>query len=217
MKRQWKKYRNRNSTEGDCQLITAVNAYYYLTGKTVNNEDYEKYIDLVGCRHGSAISIEKVWKKLGIKSIWEGRSLLDFTTRTIGNKLPFRVESEKKKKIPLPLEFNIWHKRYGFHSTLIVDHEPRVDCFRVTNFKYGTSIEGWAFTEDLHHFEARMPTVAKGITYRLFGLKNDLKSEKIKKMWKKQQRLEKNTKGKITAKNILKEEKFTRKLKEAIQ
>ncbi|GAG89753.1 unnamed protein product, partial [marine sediment metagenome] len=68
MKKQWKKYRNRNSTEGDCQLITAVNAYYYLTGKTVNDEDYEKYVDLVGTGHGSAISIEKVWRKLGIKS-----------------------------------------------------------------------------------------------------------------------------------------------------
>jgi len=185
MKRDPSKYIWKNKIGADCQLVTAVNAYYYLTGELVDDITYENYVDLCKCRNGSAISIEKVWKRLGIDIIWAGNSLLDFKTRCYGNDLPIRIKRERKKKIPLPLEFNIWHKDYGFHSTLIVDHEPRVDCYKITNFKSETSHDGWIFAEDIYKFERRMPN-NNGVIFRLFGLKSDPISKEIKKLWKKQ-------------------------------
>lgn len=50
MEKQWEKYIKKNRTDGDCQLVTAVNAYCYLTGKTISNEEYDNLVDLVGCR-----------------------------------------------------------------------------------------------------------------------------------------------------------------------
>ena len=104
MKRNWKRYINKNRTEGDCQLVTAVNAYYYLTGKIVSDEDYEKYVDLAGCRYGSAISMEKVWKKLGIEIVWEGLSLLDLTCDIHELDLCDAI-CGRKHRLPLPIEF----------------------------------------------------------------------------------------------------------------
>lgn len=132
MKFDYIKFRQKNKTEGDCQLISAVNAYYFLTGKYVSDDRYEKFIDLCRCKHGSAISIEKVWKKLGIGIIKEFKK----------HDLP------KKIKPILPLEVRVWHPHYGFHSVLIIDHEPITDSHLVTNFRYATNSVGWIFRED---------------------------------------------------------------------
>jgi len=136
MKRDWCKYVHRNRTQGDCQLVTAANAYYYLTGKTITKRRYERLIDLCGCRHGSATCIEKVHKELKIEPKKLYLSVFEFTFG---------------KKILLPMELNVWHKYYGFHSVLIVDFERRVNAVRITNFKYATS-DGWIFLDDLSHF-----------------------------------------------------------------
>jgi hypothetical protein len=135
--RDWNGYISSNRTEGDCQLVTAVNAYYYLTGKTVSEKRYEKFVDVAKCRHGSAISIGDVWKKLGIRE--EKRYCHIFCT------------IEKGKRF-LPLEINVWHKCFGFHSVLAVEWEWRTEALRVTNFRRVVSNTGWIFLEDLHHF-----------------------------------------------------------------
>lgn len=151
MNRDWLKYINKN-LYSECQLITALNAYYYLTGKCIRQKSkrYEKLVDLVGARYGSAINIEKVWNKLGLRVIKEGNSLFDF------------------KPTDLPLEYSIWHKKYGFHSTLIVNYNIEVDAVQITNFDKVTNWLGWMFKEDMYMYAEQCGD--KPI-YRLFGLK----------------------------------------------
>jgi len=152
--RDWNKYIHQNKYS-ECQLISALNAYYYLTGKCIKQDSkkYENLVDLVKARNGSAIGIEKAWNKLGIKIVKESNSILDFV---------------KNDTIQCPLEYNIWHKRYGFHSTLIVDHDSKIDVCRITNFKWIATLDGWMFREDMYQFEQ---AVTGRKTYRLFGLK----------------------------------------------
>lgn len=154
--RDWNKYLN-TQNYSECQLVTAINAYYYLTGKTIkqNSKKYENLVDLVKARNGSAICIEKAWKRLGIKEITVSNTLNDFIRCTDGT-------------IHLPLEYNIWHPRYGLHSTLIVNHNVEVDAVQVTNFKWETTLTGWIFREDLFKFENGFSSTH---AYRLFGLK----------------------------------------------
>ena len=133
MKRNWYKYRNKNTTCCDCQLVSAVNAYYYLTGKVISDKYYEKLIDLSKCRHGSAIDIHKVWKRLGI-----------------GIKKEFRKYG--MEKMYLPAETRIWHPHYGFHSVLIVQYEVITNSYRVTNFRYETTTDGWIYKEDFDKY-----------------------------------------------------------------
>lgn len=154
--KEWDNYIQKNKYS-ECQLITALNAYYYLTGKYIKQDSkrYETLVDLAGARHGSAICIEKVWDKLGVKVIKESNSILDFIC---------------DKKALFPIEYSIWHKRYGFHSTLIVDYEPKSDAVRITNFDKVTTFDGWIFREDLYQFETTIGGHRK--TYRLFGKVN---------------------------------------------
>lgn len=156
MRRDWKKYLNKQKYS-ECQLITAINAYYFLTGKTLEQDsnEYEDLVTLCGARYGSATSIEKIYKRLNLKIIWSGSSLFD-------------LEYKGGQKIPLPIEFNCWHKKTGFHSTLIVDHVIKCGVYRITNFKYATSIEGWMFTEDLYQFETRR--IRGNKMFKLFGI-----------------------------------------------
>lgn len=175
IRRDWRKYHNRQNYM-DCQLVTALNALYYLTGKHIkqDSEEYESLVDLVKARHGSAISIKKAHKKFGLKVIGEFRSLFDFEYEFQLNpkheedpsKYPMFKGGRKRTKIPLPMEFNVWHKQTGFHSTCIVDHELKTGCFRIANFKWATSLNGWVFKEDLYQWER----AASNCEYRLFGL-----------------------------------------------
>ena len=60
-------------------------------------------------------------------------------------------ESEElPEKVPLPLQANIWYKRYGHHSVAIIDYNKKTNALRVTNLKYLTSTIGWIFQEDLY-------------------------------------------------------------------
>jgi len=144
MKREWKDYHN-TQLYSECQLVTALNAYYHLTGKVIkqNSKRYESLVDLCGARHGSAISIDKVHKKLGLK-----------IAKLMFN--PFYTDTKKGfhriKKIKLPLEISVWHKSVGYHSVLMVDYEPKTEACRITNFKGATNRAGWIFEEDLQHY-----------------------------------------------------------------
>lgn len=169
MKRYWEKYINKNKDGfADCQLVAALNAYYYLTGKVYCEQSsnfYDYLIYMCGGWHGAAIDIKKVHEKLGIKILKTYDSLIDITTYK--NVKGFTAR-DKKKKIPLPLEVGVWEKHYGYHSVLIVDHEPRVNCYRITNFKYVTNLQGWMFAEDLYQY---LKTIDHA--YKLYGLESD--------------------------------------------
>jgi len=164
--RHWDKFINKNKTEGDCQLVSTVNAYYHLTGKTIPSEKYEEFIDLCGCRHGSTMSIEKVWRKLGLKIIKRYDSLFDVDHKEVSRK---GVIDYKTIKIPLPMELSVWHKKCGHHSVLIVDHEIKTNCYRITNFPWETNMQGWMFAEDLYKFARSGSRDGKNI-YRLLAV-----------------------------------------------
>ena len=178
MKRKWQKYINNNKIGADCQLVTAVNAYYYLTGKTVDDATYEKYVDLCGCRHGSAVNIEKIWKKLGIEVVWEGNFLSDLVGRR---------KTKRKTKMPLPIEFRAWSMEYGFHSTLIVNSVANPCCYRITNFKKNSTHDGWIFDSELYKYKS-FCSQRDGNMYRLFGLKGDKKYRALKERSKRNKR-----------------------------
>lgn len=179
MKRDWKKYLHHNKRGyGDCQLITALNACYYITGKQYcaqDSEEYEKLVNITGCRHGAAINIERAHKRLGIEVIWSGNSIFDL------------MEILNVKRIPLPLEWNVWSWGYGFHSTLIVDHVPKCRCFRITNFNKETNPDGWIFEWDMYKY-SNFSNQRGAELFRLFSLKGDPINRPTKIKWKKQKK-----------------------------
>jgi len=126
----WNDYRHKNETEGDCQLITAVNAYAFLYDECVCCDYYEHLIELCGCRYGAAIAIKKAWAELGIEPYSPCMHL---------------------DNPDLPFEITTSTKHYGQHSCLAVDFNQDVEAYRITNFKRMTSASGWIFDEDLHY------------------------------------------------------------------
>ncbi|MFW9871647.1 MAG: hypothetical protein ACFFG0_01005 [Candidatus Thorarchaeota archaeon] len=138
MKREWLKFRNENSRNhkkyySDCQVVTAVNAYYFLTGNIIKKSSYFDLCELAGACYGSAISIEKVHKKLDLETF-------DYTNHF------------DEVEIEYPIEMKVWHPRYGFHSTLIIDYEIKCKALQITNFKYATTVGGWLWEEDLNFY-----------------------------------------------------------------
>jgi len=165
--RKWINYRNRNTVDCcDCQVVSAVNAYYYLTGKIVPNKRYDKFIDLCACRSGSAIHIEKVWNKLGIKII-NSFKRIDLNPTNISKRLP--------------LEARVWHPHYGFHSVLIVQYEPITNSYRIANFCQETTTDGWMYAQNFRLFldpdlewckcESKRPYHRTSNDFHQFGLK----------------------------------------------
>lgn len=157
----WNEYINNNSKikkySTDCQLVTAVNAYYHLTGKVVkqNSNKYKELAELCGCCYGSCIDIKKAWKQLGI--IEDER---------------FKWHSfDKYLKEGCFIELSIWHKKYGFHSCAIVDYELETKTVRIANFKWETSVDGWMLLENIEPFLINNPNKSKpfyhGRTFKL--------------------------------------------------
>jgi len=132
--REWENYIYKNRSDGDCSLLSMANAYHFLTGKIVNEKLYEKLIDDCGCRHGACINLKKAFKALNL---------------CIDKSYNYFVDGSIDV---LPLEINVWHKFFGFHSILAVDWEPKTEAFRVTNFRHIASTSGWIFKEDLYNF-----------------------------------------------------------------
>jgi len=132
------KYIHKNKREGDCQLVSIVNAYYFLTGKTVSDELYNELADKCGCVAGSCIDTKPALDKLNL---------------CIKHKWSYLPSGEDV----LPLEINVWHKYFGFHSVLAIDWEPRTECFKVLNFKHVASNNSWIFLEDLLHYVIENP------------------------------------------------------------
>ena len=124
----------------ECQLVTVLNARYYLTGEVIkqDSQEYEDLVELCGARYGSAICIEKVYERLNL----------------VIKKHHFGLIEDGAD---LPIDISIWHKAYGFHSVCAVDYEPRTRAFRIPNFKWATNLDGWIFGEDLNNFTRLNP------------------------------------------------------------
>jgi hypothetical protein len=137
--RKWENYIHRNKSDGDCQLVSAANAYYYLTGKIIDDKLYESLIDECGCRCGACINIKKAYDRIGLY---------------VKNSYNYFVSGNMKV---LPLEINVWHKFFGYHSIIALDWESKTDAFRITNFRHVASASGWVFSEDLDHFVINNP------------------------------------------------------------
>jgi len=146
-KRKWERYIYENRFCGDCQLVTAVNAYYFLTGKTVSRKAYDQLAKDTACTSGAAIGIDKAHKRLGIRRGDAWSWVYDWVGGR-GSEVVDRIKLVAK----LPLEVTVWHKGYGFHSVLIVDFEPVTRSVRVTGFKKATNDRGWMYWEDFHHY-----------------------------------------------------------------
>lgn len=123
----------------DCQVVTAANACYVLTGKNFiqDSDEYRELCELAGAVAGSAICIGKVYDLLGLATCDETHGLLDYDDNFSGLGTDYVIEA------------NIWYKRYGFHSVSVIDYEPHCRAFRVPNLKWLTTDDGWIFYEDL--------------------------------------------------------------------
>ena len=137
--RNWNKFLHYQKFGSECKVTTAMNVYYYLTGKQIkiDSKRYDSLVDLAGARHGTAICVEKVWKRLGLEIV------NTFTQNDV-----FRDFIICRRKIKLPMEATIQHKYYHFHSVLIVDQDVNKEMFRIANFRYACSKLGWIFYED---------------------------------------------------------------------
>lgn len=125
-------YITKNRYPYDCQVVTAVNAYTYLTGKTIpDKKRYKKFLALVSCNYGGSMFPERLWKRLGIRI----KRTFDWYGTDIDNSY-------------LPFEARISHPNYGNHSVLVVDIDKKTKTCLVLNFLYGTSSDGWVFIED---------------------------------------------------------------------
>ena len=135
MKKIWEKYLQENKHGQDCQLVSIANAYYFLTGEVVEKKQYTELTTLCGCVAGSCININK------------GMEVLKIHTK---KNFLYLVNS-------LPLEINVWHKFFGFHSILAVEWNKKLEAYRVINFNRVASSLGWIFKEDLMHYTTLNP------------------------------------------------------------
>lgn len=93
-----------NQKYAECQLVTAINSAIMLGQPFIGPEtsEYERLVDLVGARYGSAISIQKAWDYLRLDS-----ELLPSE---------FRVLSHYKED---PFEVGVWTEKHGYHSVMV--------------------------------------------------------------------------------------------------
>jgi len=195
----WKPYINRQKCS-ECQLVTALNAYTYLHGRPYceqDSDEYERLVDMVGARHGSAIHIERAWKLLGIWPVARYISFDDVLSHSPSHiymkRLPHdrnsnwskrvtwvkrngTIQRQSKSKAVLPAEVTIWHPTVGYHSCLIIDRNEALDMVRVSNFKHDTHWSGWMFVSELKCLESRVTSGKDGLNsdgqqwlYRVFG------------------------------------------------
>jgi len=175
--RRWENYIN-HQKYSECQLVTALNAYYYLTGKQYCkpfSDEYEELVDLCAARHGSAIFINKIHKKLNLEITEKHKFIEGFFYDDDMNR--------KNTKLPLPINAVIHHRLTGFHSVLIVDHIVKCEAVRVANFRYETR-NGWIFIDDLKLYASPCFSGDDGINskgkkwnFRLYKLKNGISDE----------------------------------------
>jgi hypothetical protein len=96
----------------ECQLVTAINAAVFLGESSIERgcPEYERLVDAIGARDGSAVDIGRAHSHLGIK-----------------RKPLFHIDGisweaiEEKLEECHPVELSVWHKTVGFHSVLVTN------------------------------------------------------------------------------------------------
>jgi len=148
MNRPWIGYQNTQKYI-ECQLVSALNAYYYLTGDQIpiGSEGYEELVDLTNGRDIACLCMSPLYERLGIKVIKTFDSHKEFI-----NNLVFPLEK---------IVFGV------LHSVLIIDWEPHNKRLRITNFG-ATDSEGWV-SEELFFQSIRVKDENYG-SYKLFDL-----------------------------------------------
>lgn len=148
MLRNWGGFQNTQNYI-ECQLVSALNAYYYLTGNIIKigSEGYEELVDLSGGRHMPCLCMSPIYERLGIK---------------IEN--TFDSHEEFINDLVFPME-KIVHG--ALHSVLIVDWKPSKKYLRVTNFG-PTNFEGWV-SEEVFFRSIQTKDINYG-KYKLFSL-----------------------------------------------
>ena len=147
MIRSWEGFQNTQNYL-ECQLVSALNAYYYLTGKRIEigSEGYEELVDLSGGRNRTCLCMSPIYERLGIK--------IEKT---------FDSSDEFVNNLVFPME-KIVHG--GLHSVLITDWDTSNKKVRLTNF--GVSEDGWV-TEETFRSAIKMKDSNFG-KYKLFSL-----------------------------------------------
>lgn len=153
--RRWKNYRH-TQLYSECQLISALNALYYLkglAGPSMGSNEYEALVDLIKARSGASLCVNLAHEKFGLSIIskFDREGLLEIIHDP-----------------PLPLEVSIWTQQYGHHSILIVDKNP--GCLRVTNLnKILKENMGWINIATFIKFIPNFPNCQP--TAKLLGVK----------------------------------------------
>lgn len=148
LNRSWDGFQNTQNYI-ECQLVSALNAYYYLTGDKIEigSEGYEELVDLTNGRNMPCLCMSPLYERLGLKI-----------------KKTFDSPKEFMNNLSFPME-KIVHG--ALHSVLIVDWEPENKRLRVTNFGR-TDKEGWISEEDF--FRSTQIKDANYGSYKLFEL-----------------------------------------------
>ena len=97
----------------ECQLVAVINAAAYLGEPLVDptSDEYERLVDLVGARHGSAISIR--WAVQHLRLIRHDIEPLD-------------ADAIRRQTVSgRPVQVTIEHPTVGFHAVLLTDDNGR--------------------------------------------------------------------------------------------
>jgi len=142
----------------ECQLVSAINAAVYLGEPLVDpsSEEYERLVDLVGARHGSALHIRDAVRYL---------RLVRYELKPISlNNLQAKTLSGH------PVSVNTWHRDVGFHSVLLTDpDETTVRAWNIGIKKYRKGRVGWKRLCEL--IAAVAPRLRRADWYELDPLK----------------------------------------------
>lgn len=123
----------------ECQLVSALNAAYHLGEKYIDpdSEEYERLVDLVLARNGSAITIEYAYRYLRLK---------------YGDVKPCWESIEFAMEMKLPVGMGLSTKKYGSHSALIVkkayDNSRGGYKLKVPNLSHYTNKQMWIHWEE---------------------------------------------------------------------
>jgi len=129
--------------------VTALNAYYYLTGEqiVINSEGYEELVDLTNGRNMPCLCMSPVYERLGIKI-----------------KKTFDSSDEFLNNLVFPMEKIV---QGALHSVLIIDWEPQNKQLRITNYG-ATNSDGWISEKSFFRSIQRKDKYFG--SYKLFGL-----------------------------------------------
>lgn len=118
---EYKNFKHQNTYKDDCSVVTAVNAYYFLTGKTIHTDKkYYRHLCELNKKDGFD-GIQKVYEELGLETF-------DKTTK-------FDIEFDK---INHPIEMIVYRR----HSVLIVGRNIIGHTIQVTNWGNNAEFDG---------------------------------------------------------------------------